>query len=99
MALPKLEIKSINPTKASIEVDGEVVGNITIALHEQETIEGIDNAIVLTGDCENVQDNSHHGFVFSVVNVLASPEPEPVLEPEPELESIPKPVLIEPKGA
>ena len=91
MALPKLEIKSINPTKASIEVDGEVVGNITIALQEQETIVGIDNAIVLTGDCENVQDNSHHGFVFSVVNVLASPEPE--------LESIPKPVLIEPKGS
>ena len=99
MGLPKLEIKSINPTKASIEVDGEVVGTITIALQEQETIEGIDNAIVLTGDCENVQDNSHHGFVFSVVNVLASPEPEPLLEPAPELESIPKPVLIEPKGA
>jgi len=91
VALPKIEIKSINPTEASIEVDGVAVGTITVALQEQETIEGIDNAIVVLGDCENIQDSSHHGFVFSLVNVLPEPKSEP--------ETITKPVLIEPKGA
>ena len=82
MALPKLEINVISPTKVSIEVGNKVVGYITIALQEQETIEGIDNAIVLTGDCENAQDKSHHGFVFSLVKGLKDP----------------KPAKIEPKG-
>lgn len=75
MALPKVEINLINPTKVSIEVGNKVVGYITIALQEQQTIEGIDNAIVLTGDCENVQDNSHHGFVFSLAKGLKDPKP------------------------
>ena len=74
MALPKLEINVVSPTKVSIEVGKKVIGYITIALQEQETIEGIDNAIVLTGDCENVQDNSHHGFIFSLVKGLKDPK-------------------------
>ena len=90
MALPKIEIKSITPTEASIEVDGEAVGTITVALHEQATIEGIDNAIVVLGDCENTQDSSHHGFVFSVVKGL------PALAAVPELEE--DPAITEPEG-
>ena len=90
MALPKIEIKLITPTKASIEVGGEVVGNITVALQEQATIEGVDNAIVVLGDCENTQNNSHHGFVFSVVKGL------PALAAVPELEE--DPAITEPKG-
>ena len=83
MALPKIELKSITPTEASIEVDGVAVGTITVALQEQETIEGIDNAIVVLGDCENVQDSSHHGFVFSLVKTLPEIEEEPAtIEPE-----------------
>lgn len=73
MALPKIEIKLINPKEASIEVDGKAIGKMTVRLQEQETIEGVDNAIVLLGDCENLQDNSHHGFVFSVVKTLDKP--------------------------
>ena len=87
MALPKIEIKSITSTEASIEVDGVAVGNITVALQEQETIEGVDNALIVLGDCENVQDSSHHGFVFSLIKGMPKPE------------AAPKPVLIEPKGA
>ena len=75
MALPKLEINVISPTKVSIEVGNKIVGYITIALKEQETIEGIDNAIVLTGDCENAQDKSHYGFFFSLVKTLKDPKP------------------------
>ena len=73
MALPKIEIKLINPKEASIEVDGKAIGKMTVRLQEQETIEGVDNAIVLLGDCKNLQDNSHHGFVFSVVKTLDKP--------------------------
>ena len=85
MELPKTELKLITPTEASIEVDGVAVGNITLALQEQETIEGIDNAIVVLGDCENLQDNSHHGFVFSLVKTLPEIEEDTVTtEPEEE---------------
>lgn len=73
MALPKLEIKLTHPTEASIEVAGKSVGKITIKLREEETIEGVDNPIVILGDCENLQDNSHSGFVFSVVKTLDKP--------------------------
>ena len=73
MALPKIEIKLINPKEASIEVDGKAIGKMTVRLQEQETIEGVDTATVLLGDCENLQDNSHHGFVFSVVKTLDKP--------------------------
>ena len=90
MALPKIELKSVTPTKATIEVDGEAVGTITVALHEQATIEGIDNAIVVLGDCENTQDSSHHGFVFSLAKGL------PELAAAPELEE--EPAITEPKG-
>ena len=95
MALPKVEIKSVDPTKATIEVDGEVVGNITVALEVQETIAGVDDAIVVLGDCENIQGQSHHGFVFSLAKGLPKPEPEPIPAPVPE----PTPVTTEPKGA
>ena len=81
MALPKLEINVISPTKVSIEVGKKIVGYITIELQEQETIEGIDNAIILTGDCENVQDKTHHGFLFSLVKGLKDPKPA-VIEPK-----------------
>lgn len=91
MALPQIEIKSITPTEASIEVDGVAVGIITVALQEQETIEGVDNALIVLGDCENVQDSSHHGFVFSVVKGL------PELAAATELEE--EPAKTEPKGA
>lgn len=64
MSLPKLEIKLTTPTEASIEVAGRAIGKVTISLKEQETITGVDNAIVVLGDCENLQNNSHHGFVF-----------------------------------
>ena len=74
MALPKLEINVVSPTKVSIEVGKKIVGYITIELQEQETIEGIDNAIILTGDCENVQDKTHHGFIFSLVKGLKDPK-------------------------
>lgn len=90
MALPQIEIKSITPTEASIEVDGVAVGIITVALQEQETIEGVDNALIVLGDCENVQDSSHHGFVFSLVKGL------PELAAVPELEE--EPAKTEPKG-
>jgi hypothetical protein len=90
MALPQIEIKSITPTEASIEVDGVAVGTITVALQEQETIEGVDNALIVLGDCENVQDSSHHGFVFSVVKGL------PELAAAPELEE--DPAITEPEG-
>ena len=90
MALPQIEIKSITPTEASIEVDGVAVGIITVALQEQETIEGVDNALIVLGDCENTQDSSHHGFVFSVVKGL------PALAAVPELEE--DPAITEPEG-
>ena len=90
MALPKIELKSTTPTQATIEVDGVAVGNITVALHEQVTIEGVENAIVVLGDCENTQDNSHHGFVFSLAKGL------PELVAAPELEE--EPAITEPKG-
>ena len=95
MELPKIELKLITPTEASIEVDGVAVGNITLALQEQETIDGIDNAIVVLGDCENVQDNSHHGFVFSLVKTL--PEPDSEQEQELELQTRPDNATTEPK--
>ena len=82
MALPKLEINVVSPTKVSIEVGKKVVGYVTIALQEQDTIEGVDNAIIVTGDCENAQDKTHHGFLFSLVKGLKDP----------------KPVTTEPKG-
>ena len=96
MALPKIELKVIAPTKATIEVGGEVIGNITVALEEQETIEGVDNALIVLGDCENIQNSSHHGFVFSLVNGLAKSESQQ--EQELELETRPDTVTIEPKG-
>ena len=74
MALPKLEINVVSPTKVSIEVGKKVIGYITIELQEQETIEGIDNAIIVTGDCENAQDKTHHGFIFSLVKGLKDPK-------------------------
>lgn len=64
MTLPKLEIKLVTPTEASIEVAGRAIGRLTVKLKEQETIAGVENAIVVLGDCENLQNNSHHGFVF-----------------------------------
>ena len=74
--MPKIEIKLVNPTEASIEVGGRAIGKITVKLQEQATIEGVDNAIVLLGDCENFQDSRHHGFVFSVnQNVITAPKP------------------------
>ena len=80
MALPKLEINVISPTKVSIEVGKKVVGYITIELQEQATIEGVDNAIIVTGDCENAQDKTHHGFLFSLVKGLK--DAKPVIEPK-----------------
>ena len=81
MALPKLEINVVSPTKVSIEVGKKVVGHITIELQEQTTIEGIDNAIIVTGDCENTQDKTHYGFFFSLVKGLKDPKPA-VTEPK-----------------
>ena len=98
MATPKIELKVINPTLATIEVDGEVVGNITVALEVQETIAGVDNALLVLGDCENIQGQSHHGFVFSLAKGLPKPEPEPVPEPTPETVP-PVTAPTEPKGA
>ena len=81
MALPKLEINVISPTKVSIEVGKKVVGYITIELQEQATIEGVDNAIIVTGDCENAQDKTHYGFFFSLVKGLKDAKPA-VVEPK-----------------
>lgn len=64
MALPKIEIKLLTPAEASIEVGGKAIGKLTIALAEQETIDGIDNAIVVIGNCLNLQDNVPYGFTF-----------------------------------
>ncbi len=73
MALPKIEIKLINSTEASIEVGGRAIGKVTVKLQEQETIEGVDNAIVVLGDCENLQTGGTTGFVFSLVKTLDKP--------------------------
>ena len=75
MALPKLEINVISPTKVSIEVGKKIVGYITIELKEQDTIEGVDNGIIVTGDCENAQDKTHYGFFFSLVKGLKDAKP------------------------
>jgi hypothetical protein len=44
-----------------------------VKLQEQETIEGVDNAIVVLGDCENLQTGGNTGFVFSLVKTLDKP--------------------------
>jgi hypothetical protein len=74
--MQKAEIKLVTATEASIEVGGKAIGKITIALKEEPTIEGVDNAIVVLGNCENLQDSSHHGFAFHLIpNVITARKP------------------------
>lgn len=76
MALPKIEIKLTTPTEATIEVAGKAIGKVTVKLQEQETIEGVDNAIVVLGDCENLQTGGKTGFVFQYQpNIITAPKP------------------------
>lgn len=76
MALPKIEIKLTNPTEATIEVAGKAIGTVKVRLQEQETIAGVDNAIVVLGDCENLQNGSVSGFVFQYQpNIITAPKP------------------------
>jgi hypothetical protein len=72
--MAKLKMQLTSDREISVSVDGVPVGKITIALQEQETIPGIDNAIVVLGDCENLQDHSHNGFSFVVVKNVIKPE-------------------------
>lgn len=66
--------------EVSIECDGKPIGRITVTLEEQQAIAGVDNAIVVLGNCENLQDGSHNGFVMSVIKNVIKPESAAIVE-------------------
>jgi hypothetical protein len=77
MPIPKAEIRLVSANEASIEVGGKAIGKFTVALQEQETIAGVENAIILSGIVENFQDGFKQGFVFSEIKSTISATPEP----------------------
>ena len=64
MANPKLQMHFTNPTEAAVTLSGKVLGTIKIQLKEIETIDGIDNPIVVVGECLSLQNGDTSGFVF-----------------------------------
>lgn len=79
--MPMVEIKLKSQTEAAIEVDGKSVGTVTVALREQQSIEGRKNPIVVLGKVVNAQDGYPYGFTLSVVpdviKASAPPTPKP----------------------
>ena len=73
MANPKLQMHFTNPTEAAVTLSGKVLGTIKIQLKEIETIEGIDNPIVVIGECVSSQNGMKTGFVFQELkNVITA---------------------------
>lgn len=83
MASPKLQIHLTTPTEAAITVDGKALGTIKIEFKELETIEGVENPIVVIGECTNSQNGAVSGFVFQELkNVITAQNAtvEPITE-------------------
>lgn len=70
MATPKLQIHPTDPTEAAVTLAGKTLGTIKIELREIETIEGVDNPIVVVGECLNLQNGAVSGFVFQELTNL-----------------------------
>lgn len=63
--MQNLEVKATEAlSKVTVTVDGRAVGEITIQVKAQSTIEGTKNAIVVVGSAVDTATGSPYGFVF-----------------------------------